>query len=79
MHVEGAFSITDESESGSEPDGFIVLLDDYGLDWEHRDSGDTTWEPSLHGGQHGGSLEIDGSLRNRYQEAVEDVKKTAGE
>jgi len=26
-----------------------------------------------------GSLEIDGSLRNRYEEAVEEVKKTAGE
>jgi hypothetical protein len=62
MHLEGEFRITDESEGGDEPDGWIVLLDDYAIDWQHRHGDDSDWEPSYHAGQDGGSLEIDGVL-----------------
>lgn len=33
----GEFSITDESEKTSKPDGFMVAIEDYGIDWFLKD------------------------------------------
>jgi hypothetical protein len=35
----GVFNITDESESGTEPDGFAILLTEYGVRWEFKGTG----------------------------------------
>jgi uncharacterized repeat protein (TIGR01451 family) len=33
--VTGTFGITDESEGGNQPDGFLIALDEYQVDWEY--------------------------------------------
>ena len=33
--VTGTFNIRDESESGNQPDGFLIALDEYQVDWEY--------------------------------------------
>jgi hypothetical protein len=41
----GRFSITDESSSGTKPDGFLITLWNYGVDWELLKSGKRqTWQ-----------------------------------
>jgi hypothetical protein len=35
-HATGVFNISDESSSGTQPDGFRILLTDYGLRWEFK-------------------------------------------
>jgi hypothetical protein len=62
--VEGQFTITDESEPGDQPDGWIILLDDYEMDWEFRSPSATDWEPYDEGDQNGGSLQINGETVN---------------
>ena len=34
--VTGQFKITDESEGGNRPDGFLIALTDYGVRWEQK-------------------------------------------
>jgi uncharacterized repeat protein (TIGR01451 family) len=44
--VNGQFNITDESEGGNQPDGFLIALTNYGVRWEQRTSKPTaSWAP----------------------------------
>ena len=37
--VTGQFNITDQSQGGNQPDGFLIALIDYGVRWEQKGSG----------------------------------------
>jgi hypothetical protein len=37
--VTGQFNITDQSEGGNNPDGFLIALIDYGVRWQQKGSG----------------------------------------
>jgi hypothetical protein len=37
--VTGQFNITDESQGGNNPDGFLIALIDYGVRWAQKGSG----------------------------------------
>jgi hypothetical protein len=41
QETTGVFNITDESESGNAPDGFLILLSSYGVDWSTKIKGNT--------------------------------------
>jgi hypothetical protein len=57
--LEGSFEITDQSQPGDQPDGLLVVLDDYAADFEYRISGDSSFQPTDWNGPEGGALLIE--------------------
>ena len=62
--ISGEFNITDESVSGSLPDGFFVILKEYQVDFEHKTKG--PWQPADPNGPEGGSFEQNGGPTITY-------------
>ena len=58
-YISGEFDITDDSEGGNKPDGFLILLSHYDLDWEYKTI-EGPYEPNYPNGPEGGWLEING-------------------
>ena len=60
--MSGTFTITDESQSGSSPDGFLIALTKYQVDWEFSARG--SFEQSFVNGSSGGWLKVNGQTVN---------------
>jgi uncharacterized repeat protein (TIGR01451 family) len=48
--VSGQFVITDETEDGMAPDGFLIDLTDYGMDWEAKAAKAKVFDPVIPSG-----------------------------
>jgi len=59
QNISGEFDITDDSEGGNKPDGFLILLSHYDLDWEYKTI-EGPYGPNDPNGPEGGSLTING-------------------
>ena len=59
VYISGEFDITDNSEGGNKPDGFLILLSHYDTDWEYKTT-EGEYEPNGPNGPGGGWLTING-------------------